>query len=245
MSAKVKVVNPVWNGNGIIKRKVADYYVSEGRAEWIGEDQLRLVATHPKNQVAAERASAWWRENNPATAGRAPAVKFILPESLHERWVRIDGEPDCIFRPEPKLVFREGRKRPLLQYEGKKFFDDGHEENTAVIFKGKGKRPRLGVKAKFLPEISNSLPHPGNPACHCAACRLVRVKAAGGGRVPTDAELLAEHVIRTEDALRSWGLAKSMPNNKLFPGWGKGETGTCVQPEPARCYRWPERTPWF
>jgi hypothetical protein len=59
VSTKVKVVNPVWNGNGRITRKVADFYASEGRAEWVGRDQIRLVLTHPKNQAAAARARAW------------------------------------------------------------------------------------------------------------------------------------------------------------------------------------------
>lgn len=62
MSSKVKVVNSVWNGPGVIKRKVAEYYVAEGRAEWVGERQIRLIESHPKNLAAAERAGAWCPE---------------------------------------------------------------------------------------------------------------------------------------------------------------------------------------
>jgi len=51
----------------MLKRKVAEYYVAEGRAEWIGSDErretpidlLRLILSHPKNMAAAARASAY------------------------------------------------------------------------------------------------------------------------------------------------------------------------------------------
>ena len=56
-STYVKVVNSVWNGSGCIKRKVAEYYVEERRAEWVGDDQLRLIESHPKNRAAARRAT--------------------------------------------------------------------------------------------------------------------------------------------------------------------------------------------
>ncbi len=101
-SSKVKVVNPVWNGNGIIKRKVAEFYVTEGRAEWVGRpesfsgtlDQLRLIPSHPKNVAAAARAAEWWRENNPPAKEYHRAVKFRQPErrALPSK-VFPDGEP--------------------------------------------------------------------------------------------------------------------------------------------------------
>jgi hypothetical protein len=57
VSSRVLVTNPVWNGgSGYVKRKIANFYVSEGRAEWIGEGQLRLVENHPKNRAAKFRA---------------------------------------------------------------------------------------------------------------------------------------------------------------------------------------------
>lgn len=65
LPANVKVVNSVWNGNGMIKRKVADFYVAERRAEWVADDQIRLVMSHPKNQAAAARAAAWQQECRP------------------------------------------------------------------------------------------------------------------------------------------------------------------------------------
>ena len=52
----VRVVNPVSNGTGIFRRKKAEHYVSQGRAQWTGPDQLRLVMTHPKNIEAARGA---------------------------------------------------------------------------------------------------------------------------------------------------------------------------------------------
>src|ERR1017187_7076087 len=63
---KVSVVNPPWNGPGRIKRKVADFYVTEGRAVWAGERRdatgnpellLRMIE-HPKNKAARIRAAA-------------------------------------------------------------------------------------------------------------------------------------------------------------------------------------------
>jgi hypothetical protein len=59
VSTRVKVINSVWNGSGLLKRKVAEHYVREGRAEWVADGQLRLILSHPKNQAAAERAHAW------------------------------------------------------------------------------------------------------------------------------------------------------------------------------------------
>ena len=72
--SKVRVVNPVWNGKGFVKRKVADYYVSEGRAEWVGADQLRLVGSHSKNKEAAQRALAYDRAIFMGD-GRTPTVQ--------------------------------------------------------------------------------------------------------------------------------------------------------------------------
>jgi hypothetical protein len=67
-AVKVLVVNPPWNGSGRIKRKVADFYVSEGRAVWAGELRdkttgipqtlLRMIESHPKNKAAKLRAAA-------------------------------------------------------------------------------------------------------------------------------------------------------------------------------------------
>lgn len=65
-SAWVKVVNPVWNGSGFIKRKAAAFYIAEGRAELVGtiagrdgnpQDLIRLIPSHPKNQAAARRSA--------------------------------------------------------------------------------------------------------------------------------------------------------------------------------------------
>ena len=57
VSTHVLVTNPVWNtGSGYIKRKVANFFVAEGRAKWVGESQLRLIESHPKNRAAKFRA---------------------------------------------------------------------------------------------------------------------------------------------------------------------------------------------
>jgi len=57
VSTHVKMVNSVFNGSGYLKRKVAEYYVAEGRAEFVADDQLRLIESHPKNRAAARRAA--------------------------------------------------------------------------------------------------------------------------------------------------------------------------------------------
>jgi hypothetical protein len=53
----VRVTNAPWNGgSGYLRRKDADFYVTEGRARWVGEGQLRLIEDHPKNRAAKFRA---------------------------------------------------------------------------------------------------------------------------------------------------------------------------------------------
>jgi hypothetical protein len=45
----VLITNPSVNGgNRVIKRKKADYLVSEGRAEYVAADQIRIITTHEK-----------------------------------------------------------------------------------------------------------------------------------------------------------------------------------------------------
>ena len=87
----VRVVNPIWNGPGVFDRKKAAHYVKEGRAKWVGSDQIQLVAVHSLNiaakegiAAAAERAITKntdddrtrmvWR---PGTSGRATVMLGI------------------------------------------------------------------------------------------------------------------------------------------------------------------------
>jgi hypothetical protein len=72
VSSKVKVVNEVRNWDGLMRRKDAEWYVEEGRAEWVGKDQPRLVLSHPDNIAAAARARAW-------EAGYRPSAKAARP----------------------------------------------------------------------------------------------------------------------------------------------------------------------
>jgi hypothetical protein len=58
LSSHVRVVNAVWNGSGFIKRKKADRFVKEGRAVFVGTDQLRLIESDPRNLAAAAKAAA-------------------------------------------------------------------------------------------------------------------------------------------------------------------------------------------
>ena len=58
LSSHIRVVNSPWNGSGFIKRKKADRFVKEGRAVFVGTDQIRLMESHPKNLAAATKAAA-------------------------------------------------------------------------------------------------------------------------------------------------------------------------------------------
>ena len=58
----VKVVNSIWNGAGLIRRKKAEHFVSTGRAEWVGANQLRMIMSHPKNVSAGARAAAGYND---------------------------------------------------------------------------------------------------------------------------------------------------------------------------------------
>jgi hypothetical protein len=157
VSTKIKVINPVWNGDGRLKRKVAEHYVSEGRAEWVGDDLLRLDLSHPQNQAAADRASAWARAQGKVRSVGGPVdAIFQHQKKTVPHWARIAGIEKCVFQREPNLIYQPG-KRPLREYSGKHYPDDGPEKRIIKIFAGRGKHPRLGVKARFLPELSNAL----------------------------------------------------------------------------------------
>jgi len=58
---KVLVVNPL-QGSRRMRRKDAEYYVTQGRAVWQdgAKNQLRLVMAHPANEAAVLRAAAEW-----------------------------------------------------------------------------------------------------------------------------------------------------------------------------------------
>ena len=54
----VRVVNPIWNGPGVVDRKKAARYVKEGRATWVASDQIQLVTAHSLNIAAKEAIAA-------------------------------------------------------------------------------------------------------------------------------------------------------------------------------------------
>jgi hypothetical protein len=61
LSSRVKVVNSVSNGSGDIRRRDAEFFLSQGRAvhvgRFAGQDHIRLVENHPLNRTAALRAA--------------------------------------------------------------------------------------------------------------------------------------------------------------------------------------------
>ena len=98
----VKVVNPAWNGSGYIRRKTANFYVAEGRAVFVGEDQLRLIESHPKNRAASWRAAAGYERVD---------RMMTLEELAHLPVVR----PGLLIRVRSTLVRRSssGRSGPV------------------------------------------------------------------------------------------------------------------------------------
>jgi hypothetical protein len=93
VSSKVKVLNPVSNGRGIIRRVDADHYVREGRAEWAGPDQLRLNLSHPRNVAAAALAQSWEFDYTPAfdTDRIAQALRLFGPNPPTDKHGRGGG----------------------------------------------------------------------------------------------------------------------------------------------------------
>lgn len=82
--SKVRVINPVWNGLRMIRRKDAEFYVREGRAAWAGCDLLRLINSHPKNIAAAARASEFAASTDHChSAERAFGSKFADTNTRH------------------------------------------------------------------------------------------------------------------------------------------------------------------
>jgi hypothetical protein len=112
--AYVRVVNPCWNGKPIMRRKDAEHYVLQGRAEWLvshkgATDQIRLL-NHPSNR--ATRADSAQEYN------RAAAVLIRQPEELSHI---------PVLMPEIALTRRTGHPRrhfvdksgPVTGFSGK------------------------------------------------------------------------------------------------------------------------------
>ena len=116
MSSKVKVVNPVWNGSGLIKHKVAEYYVSEGRAKWVGS-QLRLNPSHPLNVAAAARANAWAADYRP-TSDRDPitqALRLFGPSPASDKYGRGGGGLSAVNHAKTRFQ-RPPKKAPAFEH---------------------------------------------------------------------------------------------------------------------------------
>ena len=90
LSAYVKVVNPVWNGAGWLKRKVADFYVTEGRAVYVNPGQLKLVESHKKNLAAKARAAVGYdsieREMPEALQGTGDGTRPMRADQTCKRY---------------------------------------------------------------------------------------------------------------------------------------------------------------
>jgi hypothetical protein len=75
----VQVVNSIWNGSRFVKRKRAAHLVSAGRACWVGECQLRLLTSHPKNMEAAARAAEGYHTPRSANFEELVNLPFTNP----------------------------------------------------------------------------------------------------------------------------------------------------------------------
>jgi hypothetical protein len=92
--SRVRVINPWWSGDAIVKRKVADWYVTQSRGVMIGSDLLRLIDWHPENlkkatEVRKSRTSAGYQMSDverEANGGHPQAD----PE-LNKPWMRDSG----------------------------------------------------------------------------------------------------------------------------------------------------------
>jgi hypothetical protein len=61
LSSRVKIVNPVSNDRGFIRRRDAEFFIAQGRAIHVGKvadrDHIRLIEAHPQNKAAARLAA--------------------------------------------------------------------------------------------------------------------------------------------------------------------------------------------
>jgi hypothetical protein len=103
----VRIVNSVENGSGVIKRKVAEHYVTTGRAEWVAGDQLRLNLSHAgvtvtagqraNQRAAAQAATGYELAEMPAHRGDRPNLNEMRRddrERYKTRWQKHREEGD-------------------------------------------------------------------------------------------------------------------------------------------------------
>jgi hypothetical protein len=194
VSKTVKVVNSVTNDRGLIRRKDAEFFVNEKRAEWVGagQDQIRLIMSHPKNQAAARRAAAWTLEPTPMGTDRISQTLQRYGTRVLDRHSRPCGleatdNPRLTSRPTP---IRRGPWRrvsrdavpcgfPAGSYEAiwirqspnpfeellgiyEALIFDSNGQSIKTIVDFAGDRAR-GVKVKLEPEIPNGLLRPDKP----------------------------------------------------------------------------------
>ena len=75
-AGRVKITNQVLNRKPYVRFRDARRLVRDGRAEWVGECQVRLLA-HPANQVNAEQAAAGYTEAAAVPVKSAGELKHI------------------------------------------------------------------------------------------------------------------------------------------------------------------------
>jgi hypothetical protein len=84
---RARIVNPILNQSAKIRLKDAERLVRQGRGEWVGDDQLRLILSHPANTAAHERAAAGYEW---------PAGKIVGKPEM--RNIGIAGHPSAVPR---------------------------------------------------------------------------------------------------------------------------------------------------
>jgi hypothetical protein len=96
LSPYVRVVNPVWNGSGFIKRKKADFYVKQKRGTFLNPEcnQLLLDMTHPENIAASESASIGYAGVDACfqwRSGISDGATVFMAEKHQRRVAVLDG----------------------------------------------------------------------------------------------------------------------------------------------------------
>ena len=77
----VKVINSVWNSSPFCKRRRAERLVSEGRAVWVADSQIKLIP-HPKNAAVESDAACSYCTPQIATLEQLRNTPFDGPQRL-------------------------------------------------------------------------------------------------------------------------------------------------------------------
>lgn len=220
MSTMVKVINELRNRSQFMRGKDAAHYVKVGRAAWIGSGQIRLIASHPDNIVAAQRARSWKASYQPSPDDLDPVTQALRLFGTNPRtgnkWMKGSGRGGGLAAVDRAATRFQG-PRPRVDHLLTNQMPAGQQNMPAGL-------ARQETQLQVLRERSKKADFTGNASLAESLRREVgaiqrALTEEGKGGTRTD------HV-----ALDRYRRAKDKPNDALFPGWGEGEKGTCVVP---------------